>query len=191
MQDHLAKNTGRIQLLLPKGCFILIFYSVWTFNINFNTQVLYDRVFKFSLKEFQPGESQSHALLLTSVVTSAQFRKFGPPHQVKNHDQLRSLVKEKGIQNGQLEIPVTTTQSVIEMSTVIIMSISSLIVTCLCLCTYIHNVTYEVLTVYHGIQVIGYHGEQQTSFKDFGSSSWGNSTFQVVCRIVALCFVDV
>ena len=57
------------------------------------------------------------------------------------------------------------------------MSISSLIVTCLCLCTYIHNVTYEVLTVYHGIQVIGYQGEQQTSFKDFGSSSWGNSTF--------------
>ena len=52
MKDHLAKNTGRIQLLLPKGCFILIFYSVWTFNINFNTQVLYDRVFKFSSKEF-------------------------------------------------------------------------------------------------------------------------------------------
>lgn len=141
MKDHLAKNTGRIQLLLPTGCFILIFYSIWTFNINFNIQVLCDRVFKFCSKEFQPGDSLSHALRLTSVVTSAQFRKFGPPHQVKNHNQLRSLVKAKGIQNGQLEISVTTTQSAIEMSTVIVMSISSLIITCSCLCTYIHNVT--------------------------------------------------
>ena len=57
MKGHLAKNTGRIQLLLPKGCFILIFYSIWTFTINFNTQVLYYLVFKFSSKEFHPGES--------------------------------------------------------------------------------------------------------------------------------------
>ena len=45
MKNHLAKNTDKIKLtalrFLHPG-----FYSTWTFNINFNTQVPYDQVLR-------------------------------------------------------------------------------------------------------------------------------------------------
>lgn len=46
-QKHRQDSIVTAQRLLHPS-----FYSIWTFNINFNTQVLYDPVFKISSMEF-------------------------------------------------------------------------------------------------------------------------------------------
>ena len=66
-------------------------------------------------------------LLVTEIL---QEWRFGSPHQTKNHEQMRCLLRAKEIQNEfwktQLLTPGTATTPVTETRTVIVMNMSSL-----------------------------------------------------------------
>lgn len=64
------------------------------------------------------------------MAQTLQDKMFGSPHQLKNHAQLRCLLKAEGIQKGQQrKVAINTSycrMASAEMKTVIIMRISSL-----------------------------------------------------------------